>query len=151
VFGAVGNKNFEYGKSVYFKSTLSASYLRQFSYKFRYGAGLELFYTAGSLDRVESDKSDFKKRYSYGVVGNFEWVLTQRLYLPINIGVHLNYNVENFEQLMYQRLGIRYLIGKNKKMMAGVALKVTEFHADYVEWTVGYIFKKDTNEYKLLF
>ncbi len=151
VFYAVGNKNFEYGSSVYFKSTLSTSYLWQRNYKYRFGGGAELFYTAGSLDRIGNDKSNFKKQYSYGFIGIWEWVLTERLYIPLNVGIHLNYNTENFEQLLYQRLGLRYLAGKNKNIITGVGLKVTEFHADYVEWTLGYTFKKDKNTYQLLF
>ena len=151
VFWGIGNKNFEYGKSVYFKSSLGVSYLWQRNYKYRFGGGMELFYTAGSLDRVESDKSNFKKQFSYGFVGIWEWVLTERIYIPLNFGVHLNYNSENFEQRLYPRLGLRYLAGKNKNIITGVGLKITEFHADYVEWTIGYSFKKDKNTYKLLF
>lgn len=151
VFGAGGVKNFEHNKAKYFKSTLSVNALRQFNYKFRYGLGLEMFYTAGSLDRVPGDKSDFLKQYSFGVVGLFEFVFTERLYFPVNFGVHLNSNEENLEQLVYQRLGLRCLLGHQKKIMIGVSLKVTEFHADYVEWTAGYTFKKDPNTYELLF
>jgi hypothetical protein len=151
IYYGVGNKNFEYGSSVYFKSTMGVSYLWQRNYRFRFGGGAELFYTAGSLDRVESDKSNFKKQFSYGFMGIGEWVLTQRLYIPLNIGIHLNYNTENFEQLFYYRLGLRYLAGKKKNIITGVGLKITEFHADYVEWTIGYSFKKDKNTYKLLF
>lgn len=151
VFGAAGVKNFEYGGARYFKSTLSINALRQFSYKFRYGLGFDLFYTAGSLDRVTDDKNDFNKQFSYGFAGLFEWLVTKRLYLPFNFGIHLNKNEENFEELLYQRIGLRYLLGKQKKIMIGVGLKTTEFHADYVEWTLGYTFKNDKNEYELLF
>lgn len=151
VFYGIGNKNFEYGRSVYFKSTLEVSCLWQRNYKYRFGGGADFFYTAGSLDRVESDKSDFKKRFSYGVVGIWEWVLTERLYIPLNFGVHINYNPENFEQRIYQRIGLRYLAGKNKNIITGISLKVTEFHADYAEWTIGYSFKEDKNTYKVLY
>jgi hypothetical protein len=98
-----------------------------------------------------NDKSNFNKQFSYGFAGLFEWLVTQRLYLPFNFGIHLNKNEENFEQLLYQRIGLRYLLGRQKKMMIGVGLKVTEFHADYVEWTIGYTFKNDKNNYELLF
>lgn len=151
MFGAAGRKTFEYGEADFFKSSLGISFLRQFNYKFRYGAGFEMFYTAGSKDRVDSNKSDFKKLFSYGFIGNWDWVLTERLYIPIGVGVYLNYNEENFERPIYMRLGIRYAIDKPKKLFLGVSLKVTQFHADYVEWTIGYNFKKDPNEYKLLF
>lgn len=151
IFGAVGNRNFEYGKAAYFKSTLSANFLHQFNYKYRFGLGVEFFYTAGSLDRVTEDKSDFKKQYSYGFVGLWEWVLTDRLYVPLNVGVYLNRNEENEESAIYKRLGVRYLVGRQKKMFAGVSLKVTETRSDYIEWTLGYTFKKDPNKYDLLF
>ncbi|MGB5243291.1 MAG: acyloxyacyl hydrolase, partial [Lutimonas sp.] len=151
IFGAVGNRNFEYGKAAYFKSTLSANFLHQFNYKYRFGLGVEFFYTAGSLDRVTEDKSDFKKQYSYGFVGLWEWVLTDRLYVPLNVGVYLNRNEENEESAVYKRLGVRYLVGRQKKMFAGVSLKVTETRSDYIEWTLGYTFKKDPNKYDLLF
>ncbi len=151
VFGAAGVKNFEYDGARYFKSTLSINALRQFSYKYRYGLGFDLFYTAGSLDRVTDEKNNFNKQYSYGFAGLFEWLITERLYLPFNFGIHLNKNEENFEELLYQRIGLRYLLGKQKKIMIGVGLKTTEFHADYVEWTLGYTFKNDKNKYELLF
>lgn len=151
VYGAVGNKNFEYGKAVYFKSTLGVNILRQFSYKFRYGLGMELFYTAGSLDRVVKDKSNFNKQFSYGVAGLFEWLVTEHLYLIANLGLHINSNIENFEKPFFQRIGIRYALGNQKKLFVGTSLKVTEFHADYVEWNIGYSFKKDPNKYKLLY
>jgi len=151
VFYGFGVKGFEVDKPVYFKSTLSANAIRQPNYKIRYGLGFDLFYTAGSLDRVTSDKSDFNKLFSYGITSIFEWVITQRLYIPLNFGVYLNKNEENYETRFFQRLGMRYLFGKHNKMLVGVSLKVTEFHADFVEWTVGYTFKNDKNEYKLLY
>lgn len=151
VFGAAGVKNFEYGEARYLKTTLSINFIRQFNYKFSYGLGFELFYTGGSLDRVTEEKSNFNKLFSYGLTGLFEWHITERVYLPVNIGIHLNKNEENSEVLHYYRIALRYLIGKQKKVMLGVGLKVTEFHADYVEWTVGYTFKKDPNKYELLF
>ena len=151
VFGAAGRKNFEYDEPIYFKSSLGASYLRQFNYKFRYGGGLELFYTDGSLDRIPSDKSNFNKLFSYGFVGVFEWQITERLYMPLNVGIYFNHNKENVEEIIYQRIGVRYLVGKPKKLFLGVSLKATRVHADYTEWTLGYTFKKDPNKYELLF
>ncbi len=151
IFGAGGIKQFETDEAQYFKSTLSVNAVRQFSYKFRYGVGFEIFYTAGSLDRVTEDKSDFNKQYSYGFTGLFEWLLSQRLYIPINIGFYLNKNKENFEEVMFNRIGLRYLIGSQKKMMIGIGLKITELHADYIELTIGYTFKNDKNKYELLF
>ncbi|MFD1314155.1 acyloxyacyl hydrolase [Namhaeicola litoreus] len=150
-FGAVGNRNFEYGKADYFKSTLSANFLHQFQYKYRFGLGFELFYTAGALDRVTEDKTNFKKQFSYGVVGLWEWVLTDRIYVPLNVGVYLNRNEENEESAIYKRLGFRYLIGQQKKLFVGLSLKVTETRSDYIEWTLGYTFKKDPNNYQLLY
>jgi len=151
VFYGFGVKGFKVDKPVYFKSTLSVNAIRQPNYKIRYGLGFDMFYTAGSLDRVTSDKSDFNKLFSYGITSIFEWVITHRLYTPVNFGVYLNKNEENYETRFFQRLGMRYLFGKHNKMLVGVSLKVTEFHADFVEWTVGYTFKNDKNEYKLLY
>jgi len=151
IFAGIGIKGFEVNEAVYFKSTLGVNALRQPNYKIRYGLGFDLFYTAGSLDRITSDKSDFNKQFSYGITTIFEWVITKRLYTPVNFGVYLNKNEENYETNFFQRLGMRYLFGKQNKMLVGVSLKVTEFHADFVEWTVGYTFKNDKNEYKLLY
>jgi len=151
IYTGLGFKGFEVNKAVYFKSTLGVNAIRQPNYKIRYGLGFDLFYTAGSSDRVTSDRSDFNKQFSYGFTSIFEWVITQRLYIPINFGVYLNKNEDNYETAFYQRLGMRYLFGKQNKMLIGISLKVTEFHADYVEWTVGYTFKNDKNEYKLLY
>ena len=151
VFGAAGVRNFEYEKSSYLKASLSVSALRQFNYKYRYGLGFEMFYTGGGSSRVTEDKSDFKKEFSYGFIGNWEWVVTERLYVPLGIGIYLNYNEENKESLLFKRIGARYLVGKPKKLFLGCSLKITETHADYIEWTLGYVFKKDPNKYELLF
>jgi hypothetical protein len=151
IFAAGGIRQFVYGEALYFKSTLNVSALRQISYRLRFGVGFDIFYTAGSLDRVTDDKSNFNKQFSYGFAALMEWVITERLYVPVNYGIFVNYNVENLEELLYARLGLRYLIGKQKKTMVGIGLKITPFHADYTEVTIGYTFKKDKNKYELLF
>lgn len=151
IYGAAGYKNIDFGEERYFKSSFGVSFLRQFNYKSRYGLASEFFYTAGFLERIENDKSDFNKQFSYGLAAQLDWVLTERIYVLLNFGVHLNYNVENREQLLYQRVGFNYLLGKNKNIILGTSLKITEFHADYVEWKIGYSFKKDKNDYELIF
>ncbi len=140
-----GSKNYEVGGDNYLKAALSVNFLRQVSYKYRIGLGLDLFYAAGAPLRIDSDASDFSKSYSYAIVGSWEWVLTKRLYVPLGIGIYLHRNIENNELTpFYERAGIRYRLSKH--IHAGLTIKAHKGVADFFEWTVGYTFHHDPNE-----
>lgn len=143
-----GSKNYEVGGENYFKANLSLNYLRQISWKYRLGVGLDIFYSDKAELRNDSDQSMFSKSYSYAVVGSWEWVLNKNLYVPIGIGIYLHRNEGNDEKLpFYQRVGLRYRILDH--YFAGLTIKAHAGAADYFEWTIGYTFNKDKNKYTI--
>ena len=141
----VGSKNYEVGGANFLKSTLSINYLRQTNYKYRMGLGLDIFYSADSDLRNDSDASDFSKSISYAAVGSWEWVLTKNLYVPIGIGFYIHRNEENDEKtFFYERVGMRYRFAKH--YFAGLTIKAHGGAADIFEWTVGYTIHNDPNK-----
>lgn len=144
---SAGSKNYEAGEENYLKTVIGVNYLRQIGYRYRAGLGVDLFYSAASDLRNTSDASDFSKYYSAGIIGTWEWAITERLYIPVGLGVYLHRNEENGEiSPLYQRAGIRYRFNNN--IVAGVTIKAHNFGvADIFEWTVGYTFHKDPNKY----
>jgi hypothetical protein len=136
-FWANGSKQYSKGENNFYKTTLSAQYLHEFSYKYRIGVGFDVFYSQGGINRVTSDKSDFNKNFSYAPTICWEWLITKHLVMPLAIGVYLNRNEQNDEtEKIYERVGIRYRFDND--LFAGVSLKAHYGKADFVEYTIGY-------------
>ena len=132
------------------KSTVGINWLWQFHPKYRMGMGLDATYSQGGRDRVSGDASNFSKEWSFAVVGSWEWVVTERLYIPLGVGFYLHRNTENDEgQPFYFRAGVRTHLFKQKKFFLGIAFKAHGGAADFIEWTIGYTFKHDPNTYKV--
>jgi Lipid A 3-O-deacylase (PagL) len=141
VYWGNGTKNYNKNERNYWKSSAGVAVLRQFSHKYRIGGGFDVFYSAGGTERVSGNSSNFKKNFSYAPYGAWEWCITERLYMPIYLGIYLHRNKQNDEnEFFYQRIGLRYKFKNN--VIGGVALKANAGAADFVEWTVGYSFKK---------
>jgi hypothetical protein len=144
---AAGYKNIDIGGEKYYKSTLGFNYLRQVSYKYRFGGGLDFFYTSSANYRNDSNESDFSKAVSYAVVGSWEWVLNKVIYVPVGLGLYLHRNVENGEtDPYYARIGMRFRMDEHYN--AGVTIKAHGGHADYFEWSFIYTIHKDPNKYQ---
>ncbi|PZX51269.1 lipid A 3-O-deacylase PagL [Algoriphagus ratkowskyi] len=132
-----GLKSYEIGERAYFRGGLGLNYLWELSYKYRGGIGIDWFYGAGAKDRYPDDTISFTDVNSYAVVGSWEWKLTDKLYLPIALGIyvnkaHYNQEVANF----YERIGVRYRFNNN--VFAGVQIKAHKAKADFFEFTLGY-------------
>jgi len=145
---SAGSKNYySTDDENHLKMVLTTNYLRQISYKYRVGIGLDFFYSADAEARNNSDdQSAFSKAFSYAVVGSWEWAITEHLYVPLGIGFYLKRNTENDERnFYYERAGIRYRF--NSGIHTGLTIKAHGGVADIFEWTVGYTFKHDPNKY----
>ncbi len=143
---ATGSKNYEANEPNCLKAMFEISYLYQFGYRYRAGLGLDMFYAAQSDLRNDSNESNFSKSFSFAVVGEWEWILTKKLYIPIGIGLYLHRNPENEErQPYYERIGVRYRITDN--FSTGLSIKAHKDIADFFEFTLGYTFHKDPNAY----
>ncbi|RLD68455.1 MAG: hypothetical protein DRI95_02980 [Bacteroidetes bacterium] len=141
-----GSKNYVAGEDNYLKTAYGVNFLRQINYKYRIGIGFDLFYAAQSDLRNSSDASHFSKSYSYAIVGSWEWALTKNLYVPVGLAIYLHRNEENDERTAYyERAGIRYRFADH--YTAGITIKAHQGVADIFEWSIGYTFHKDPNEY----
>lgn len=137
-------KNYNINNPNYLKIELSVNHLKQVSYKYRLGLGLDVVYAEKSELRNTSDQSAFSKSISYSVVGSWEWVLTKRLYVPIGLAVYLHRNFENGELVpYYERIGFRYQFAEH--CHAGVTVKAHNAVADILEWSIGYTFHNNKN------
>lgn len=144
---AIGGRSQNYGEPNYLKLTLGGNYLRQISYKYRLGIGLDFFYSANSDLRIDSDESSFSKSVSSAVVGSWEWVLNRTLTIPIGLGYYVHRNIENGEiEKYYERIGLRVRISDHYNL--GVTIKAHADIADIFEWTFAYTFHKDPNKYR---
>jgi hypothetical protein len=146
LFTSFGSKNYAIGERQFLKMGVGANILRQVTYKYRVGVGMDMFYSEGSHDRITDAELGFFDANSFAVVGSWEWVLNKNLYVPIAFGTYLNRNNFNDESTWYyQRLGIRYRF--NNQIFTGITLKAHGFKADFFEFTLGYTLMKDPNKY----
>ncbi len=145
---SAGSKNYNSADDRnHMKMVLTTNYLRQISYKYRVGIGMDFFYSADAEMRNDSDQSAFSKTFSCAVVGSWEWAINDHLYAPIGIGLYLKRNTENGERnIYYERAGLRYRF--NSGIHTGLTIKAHGGVADIFEWSVGYTFKNDPNKYR---
>jgi hypothetical protein len=135
---APGVKEYFVGDNNNFKLGTGIHVLRELSYKYRFGLGLEHFYSGNWESRVvEPRESAFWDANSFAVFGSWEWLLTENLYAPMGVGVYLHRNNFNGEwNWFYQRVGLRYRFNNN--LFAGLTIKAHKGRADFFEWTLGY-------------
>jgi hypothetical protein len=127
-------------------TSLQAGY--QFSYKYRIGMGLDFAYTEGGDERVTTEGSALSKNWSAGVAGTWSWFITDRLYLPVSVGVYLHRNPENEEiNFYYQRVGLRYLF-PGRHLGVGLGIKLHGGVADFIEMGLSWTFHRDRNIYR---
>ncbi|PZX47836.1 acyloxyacyl hydrolase [Algoriphagus chordae] len=132
-----GLKSYDIGEKTYFRGGLGLNYLWELSYKYRAGLGIDWFYGAGASERYPDENITFFDVNSFAVVGSWEWKLSERVYMPIALGVyisraHYNQEVSSF----YERIGIRYRMNNN--MFTGIQIKAHKAKADFFEFTFGY-------------
>lgn len=140
-----GTKNYVAGESNHLKAALEINWLRAFSYKYRGGLGLDIFYAAHAGERL-GESSTFGNSVSFAAVASWEWAITKRLYVPVGLGLYLKRNETNGErEIYYERAGLRYRFDNN--LFAGITIKAHGGTADFFEWTVGYTLKHDPNKY----
>lgn len=128
----------------YFKTTLGLYASKYVSYKWRLGAGYELFYSeSGNYEDIAGDRAGkFGSLISGGPSFYIVHVLNNKLTLNGNIGYYLHHQHFNGEiKKMFLRAGARYYIFKD--INAGVSIKAHAGKADFIEWTLGYTFNRN--------
>lgn len=132
-----GFKNYEIGEPDFFRGGLGVSYVIESGYKYRYGLGIDFFWAQGMPLRYPDLNFSLREQTSTAFVGTWEWQLTDKLFVPIGVGVYFYRNELNQELTWYyERLGVRYRF--SNQMIAGVQIKAHRVRADFFEFTLGY-------------
>lgn len=129
----------------FFKTTLSLYASRQVSYKWRIGGGMDLFYSSsGNDEEIAGDQSGkLSSKLSGGPSFYLVHVLNRNLALNGNVGYYIHNQRFNGEiRRFFLRAGARYYVYKN--INAGVSIKAHLGKADFIEWTVGYTFNRES-------
>lgn len=142
-YGAGLKEISDYPDRRFFKSTLSFYASRSISYKWRMGAGVDLFYSesGNNMDIAHEKSGTLGAKLSGGPSFYLVHVLNQDLVLNGNVGYYVHNQRFNGEiKRIFLRAGFRYYVYKN--FNAGVSIKAHQGQADFIEWTVGYTFKR---------
>ena len=143
-----GSKNYEEGERNYFKGGFGVNYLYALSYKYRLGAGVDVYYSEGYAERDSSDASDFEKSTAIAINGAWEWMLNKNLYVPLAVGFYIQRNEANGDKApIYLRAGMRYRFDNN--IFLGGTIKAHGGAADIFEWTLGYTIGRSPNPMRI--
>ena len=136
IYWSNGVKNFSPGGAIYWKTGLGLNYTWSIDHRYRLGFGTDLFFRSGT-SKNQAGQNPKDMALSSGVYIAWEWVISDRLFMPLHIGSYLHEYQENGEKYrIYERIGVRYLI--NKRLYAGVTIKAHMQVADFTEWTIGF-------------
>ena len=139
VAGAGVKEKRPFGGEKFSVASGSVDYMRVFSLKHKFGAGLDVFYDETLLDLQDPDSTlnlnnkDIM-RYGFHLSGEAQY---KKLVLAVHIGTYLHANYTE-DGKIYQRVALRYLFTKN--LFANISLKTSKGVADFVEWGLGYQF-----------
>jgi len=128
---------------------LSAGYNRQISYKSKIGFGMTISYDGSvnaqvAIEENELDPVDspFIDKVQLSIYPSYELVIN-KLSITLQPAFYI-YRKEfaNQSPAFFQRIGFKYYLSDNLYM--GVILRDYAFHvSDYIEWTIGYRFRKN--------
>jgi hypothetical protein len=125
--------------------------LRQISFKYRLGFGLEANISLGKKDNDIGGgyRDDAKEIINPGIVGSWEWVIIPRIVVPIDIGVYLlpKKGMNDEGSRIYERIGVKGYITDH--FWVGLTIKAHTQVADFFEWGIGYTFHNDKNVMKM--
>ncbi len=122
----------------YLGTVLQIGYFRQFSPKFRYGAGIDFNYSGELKAHLPAEQQKLYKYFNQAAFLTFE-VIYNRFVLHTCFAVYINRSF-NFYTPFYERAGFRFLLGKNKNHFIGASVKAHVGSVDYLEWTYGCCF-----------
>ncbi len=122
----------------YHALSLIADYKRNFSDKYQFGIGTDLFFDQ-SLKIVKKNEFNDNGHSALDLFQNGVHAGFYAKYGKINVVVHAGiYLIEQYRKydLLYNRLGVRYDISPN--LFANISIKAHYAIADYIEWGLGY-------------
>ena len=124
----------------YYAGTISASYVHPIKSKSSWGIGLDLFYDNSLIERLQRENKpnvSQSDNYRPGIYGSYELRLGH-VGMLLNMGIY-PYTKWKGDGNFYHRIGSRYYFNNLFLLMN---LKTHYAKADFIEWGVGYSFKK---------
>ena len=126
-----------------FGNTFEVGYTRTFHPCFRYGGGIDLLFTGENKimyeHHGEPDSYTLKNSFSTATVATFD-IVYGRFILHIAGAYYIiqptKYVPKHYLK-HYERLGFRYMLGKNENFFVGTSMKIHANKIDYIEWTMG--------------
>jgi hypothetical protein len=140
LYGTGVKENYPPAGKQFFAHTISASFLKPFTYTSQACLGMDIFYDL-SLQRIitnANDKNDLRKQiFRSGIHFGYE-MLVNKFTLLFHMGGYVRDEVK-LDGSVYHRVGLKYAF--NKKLFANLSLKTHYFRADFVELGAGWKFK----------
>ncbi len=131
-----------YDDNRYFVLNLEASFERQFSPLFTWGAGLDLSYNSSTPAYYEdgvSQGTSYKQIMQWypAAFGSFE-VLYGRVGIHVGLALYLRPIPDwDYHTPYYERAGFRVYLTENHSQFAGVSVRAHGGSVDFIEWTYG--------------
>jgi len=129
---------------------ISAAYLKQTTWKNKFGAGFDFTYDESINAQIDINDGEievlpplsFGEKLSLGAFGTYEFCV-DRLSIASYLGVYIfRKEIPDPTPVLYQKFGIKYHF-KND-LYAGILVKANNFSvAEYIEWNIGYRIKWD--------
>ncbi|PLX23421.1 MAG: hypothetical protein C0597_01055 [Marinilabiliales bacterium] len=136
--GAIKSKT-RYEPGYYYASSLVFDFNRNYSFKGRWGAGVDIFFDETNdqfSDNTEKANIVNSELYQIGLHAGHDLVMGQ-LSLVFNVGAYI-YAPVYVDAPIYSRVGLRYRI--KDKFIINYTLKSHWAMASYIEWGIGYVF-----------
>jgi len=140
----------KYQDVTYTVVNISAAYLKQTTWKNKFGGGIDLTYDEsidaqidindGKIEKVPA--VSFGEKMSMGVFGTYEFCVDQ-LSVASYLGAYVfRKKIDDPDPILYQKFGVKYHFKSD--LYAGVLVRAHNFSvADFIEWHVGYRIKWD--------
>lgn len=122
--------------------TLTGQYLYQARPKSAFTTGIDIFYTPSIYYQIMADTLPDAKKTDYtqlGIIAGYELCMG-KLSALLQLGVYA-ITKSKYDGYLYHRLGVRYYFTDN--IYANLTLKTHFAKADFIEWGLGYCFKKN--------
>ncbi|MGI6717690.1 MAG: acyloxyacyl hydrolase [Bacteroidales bacterium] len=125
-------------KKRYFANTLQIGYKRMFNPIFGYGGGFDFMYSGAVIPEYNNPFKKVSGR-SIATYGSFN-IVYNRLDLHLAIGYYLYKPHHNLYTPIYERVGLKYMLGHNLNHSVGIMMKVHFGAIDYIEWAYSFNF-----------
>ncbi|MDL2238830.1 acyloxyacyl hydrolase [Bacteroidales bacterium OttesenSCG-928-K03] len=134
------------GLNTYFACTTQIGFARMCRPSFRYGAGIDLMYSAEIPMMLPEGEREQWKGFNSAVYANVD-ILYNRFVVHIAFATYIyrydyrsDYEGKPFFLPYYERVGVKYQLGKNRNHSLGICMKVHLGSIDHIEWTYGFQF-----------